>query len=392
MNILTIDDIDVKGKRVLVRVDINSPFDEKTGVISDNDRIRAHSETIKELSVMEAKVVVIGHQGRKGDPDFTSLEQHAKLIKMHAGMKVEFIEDIIGESALERIKSMKDGDIILLDNVRGLEEETKKASIEEHANSRFVKTLSPLFDYFVQDGFSVCHRAQASVVGFPYLIKSAAGRVLQKELESLEKISTIEKATFVLGGAKPEEDIMVLKFAEKNPDNIVLTGGVFGLLCTAARGINIGKNMEKLDPKAIEELKPLVSFANLMIPSDHIDDDGKEIITESLPSEKLLLDIGPETSGNYGKILIESEVIFGKGPMGKYEDERFSNGTKDVLTAIANSGGFSLIGGGNTTDAIEKLKIPVEKFGHISLAGGALLEYIAGKELPGVEILKKWKK
>lgn len=392
MKILTIDDIDVRGKRVLLRVDINSPFDEKTGKISDNERIIAHSETIKDISDKGAKLVILGHQGRKGDPDFTNMEQHAKMIESHVGKRVEFVDDILGEKAIGKIKTMEEGEILLLDNVRSLEEETKKVSIEEHAQSNLVKTLSPLFDYFIQDGFSVCHRAQASVVGFAFTIKSAAGRVLQKELESLEKIGNMSTATFVLGGAKPEEDIMVLKFAEKNQDNIILTGGIFGLLCTASRGINIGKNMEKLDAKAIEELKPLVSFANLMIPSDHIDEDGNEIITESLPSEKLLLDIGPETAKNYSSIIKESGIIFGKGPMGKYEDVKFSNGTAEVLNAIADSGGFSLIGGGNTTDAIEKLKIPVEKFGHVSLAGGALLEYIAGKELPGVEVLKKWKK
>ena len=391
MNVLTLDDVDVKGKAVLIRVDVNSPFDEKTGKISDNDRIRAHSETIKELSCKGSRLVVLAHQGRKGDPDFTNLEQHARLIEQHSGVKVEFVEDITGETAIGKIKSMKDGEVILLDNVRKLDEEIKKISAEEHSKSLFVRTLAPLFDLFVQDGFSVCHRPQASVVGFPFLIKSAAGRVLQKELEALEKLGGIGSATYMLGGAKPEEDIMVLKFASKNSENIVLTGGVFGLLCSAARGIDLGKNTEKLDQKAIEELKPMVTFANLMIPSDHVAEDGSILIEEDLPSQKMIFDIGPETAENYSGIIKESNVIFGKGPMGKYEDERFSAGTRAVLEAIAASKGFSLIGGGNTTDAIEKLKIPRESFGHISLAGGALLEYIAGMELPGIEVLKKWK-
>jgi phosphoglycerate kinase len=224
MNVLTLKDISVSGKRVLLRIDVNAPCDEKTKKISDNDRIKSHSETIKYLASKKSKLVIIAHQGRKGGPDFTDLSQHAKLLQKHSGKKIKFVKDIYGELALNKIKSLKPGEVLLLDNVRGLDEETAKVGIEEHAKSQLATKLSPLFDYFIQDGFSVCHRAQASVVGIAYNIKSAAGLVLEKELSALEKIDPSQKATYVLGGAKPEEDIVVLKHALKNKDNIVLTG------------------------------------------------------------------------------------------------------------------------------------------------------------------------
>lgn len=392
MNVLTLKDIDVKGKYVLLRIDINAPYDEKKKKISDNPRILSHSTTVKYLSSKKAKLVILAHQGRKGDSDFTDMSQHAKLLTKHSGKKVQFVPDIMGENAISKIKSMKPGDIILLDNVRGLEEETAKISIEEHAKSQFVAKIAPLFDYFVQDGFSVCHRAQASVVGFPYLIKAVAGLVLEKELKSLEKINPEQKATYVLGGAKPEEDIVVLRHALENKNNIILTGGVFGLYCIAAKGANLGNNMEKLDAKVLAEMKPLAVVDQVMVPEDLIDERGKTISVYDLPSDNNLLDIGPKTIKKYSGIIKSSKVIFSKGPMGKYEDKKFAKGTQTILKAIASSKAFSLIGGGNTTDAITKFKIPERKFGHVSLAGGALLEYIAGDKLPGVEVLKRWKK
>ncbi len=389
MNVLTLDNIDVNGKAVLLRVDINSPFDGK--IVSDNDRIKEHCETIKYLASQDAKLVIIAHQGRKGDPDFTNLEQHAKLIENHVGKHVEFVPDITGPLALEKIKSLQPGEIILLDNLRGLDEETAKVSIEQHAQSNLVKTLAPLFDYFVQDGFSVCHRAQASVVGFSYVIKAVAGKVLEKELSALEKIESDRAATYILGGAKPEENIIVLKHALKNPNNIILTGGVFGLICLAADGVELGKNDEKLDAKIIEEMRTLINSTQMVLNSDFVEDGGSTITVEELPSEKLLLDIGNRTVSTYVDIINDSNVIFAKGPMGKFEDEKYMNGTREILEAVANSEAFSLIGGGNTTDAIARLNIPKEKFSHVSLSGGALLEFIAGEKLPGIEALKKWK-
>lgn len=391
MKFYTLDDVDLKGKSVLLRVDINSPYDEKKKSIRDSEKIKEPSRTIKELSIKGVKTVVIAHQGRKGDPDFTDLSCHAKLLEKHSGRKVQFVDDICGPKAIEKIKNMKNGEVILLDNVRKLDEETAKLTPEQHAQSNLVKTLSPLFDYFVQDGFSVCHRSQASVVGFPLVLKTIVGRVFEKEMTALEKIDIGKEATYVLGGAKPEEDMMVLKHASKSEKSIVLTGGIFGLYCSAAKGIDLGKNMEKLDPKIIEEIMPLMT-GQVIVPEDYIDENGKKIASAKLPCNKLLLDIGPKTSKKYAEIIKKSKVIFGKGPMGKYEDKKFSKGTVVVLKAIAGSKGFSLIGGGNTTDAISRFKIPKKKFGHISLAGGALLEYMAGEKLPGLEVLKKWEK
>ena len=229
---LTLDDVDVENKVVLVRVDINSPVDEKTKEVLDNERIREHSKTIKELAERGAKVVVLAHQGRKGDPDFISLEQHAKLLEKYVGRKVEFVPDIIGEKAKQKIKSLKKGEILLLDNVRFLEEETKELSPEEHAKSNLVKELSKLAEIFVLDAFSASHRSHASIVGFAHVLPTYAGRVMEKELISQEKaLNPLGMNVFVLGGAKPDDCLNIIEYMFKNkPGSIekVLTCGTVG--------------------------------------------------------------------------------------------------------------------------------------------------------------------
>lgn len=388
----TIDSVELKNKSVLLRVDINSPI--INGKVVMNDRIKEHAKTIKELLRKKAKVVILAHQGRKGDEDYLeSLEQHAKLLSKAVGKKIIYVDDIYG--AVERIKSLKPGEAMLLKNVRSLDEETLKISPEEHAKSKLVTTLSPLFDYFVQDAFSVCHRSQASVVGFAKVLPTVIGRVLEKEINTLKKIEKIKEGLFILGGAKIEECIILLKYIEKNRINAnVLATGVFSLACASAKGYDVG-NENKVDEKIVNDIKEIMKSVNISIPKDFAIEDEKgkrkEIKLEELPTNRKILDIGKMTIKEYSKIIKKSKFIFLKGPAGKYEDKRFRLGTREILRAVSSSKAYSIVGGGNTLDAINLLKIPKSKFSHISLAGGALLEYMAGERLPGLDVLGFYK-
>ncbi|MCS7106249.1 MAG: phosphoglycerate kinase, partial [Candidatus Aenigmarchaeota archaeon] len=239
MEFLTLDDVQVANKTVLLRVDINVPYDVEKKQIQDSERIREHAKTIKELADKKAKVVILAHQGRKGDPDFIHLDQHAKLLSKYVGKEVQFVDDIIGEKAISKIKGLKPGEILLLDNVRFLDEETEEKSSKDHAKSNLVKKLSKLADIFVNDAFSASHRSHASIVGFTEVLPSYAGRIMEKELKSEERaLNPLGMNVFVLGGAKPDDCLNIMDYIFKNkPGSIekVLTCGTVGEIFLAAK-------------------------------------------------------------------------------------------------------------------------------------------------------------
>jgi len=380
----------IKGRGFIVRIDINSPLENNKPVM--NERIEAHAETIKYLSKNGAKVVLISHQGRSGEKDFLEdMDHHAKLLTKVLNKKVEYVPDLYGDLAIQKIKSMKNGDILLLKNVRTLKEETLELSPREHANSEFVKKLSPLFDYFIQDAFSICHRSHASVVGFPYVMKSLKGKNLQKELKALKKLKNLKNVTCVLGGAKIEEIISFLDFlAKKGKKSIVLSGGMFSIYCLKASGFELGFKYD-IKEEFLEKIKNYLKKLKIYVPQDFVFEDGSKGNIKDLPINKKICDIGKETIKIYKEILKRSKNILVKGPLGIYEDERFSYGTKEIFRFISNLNAFSIMCGGNTLDAIRRFKIPKSKFSHLSLGGGATIEYISGKKLPGLEVLKKAK-
>jgi phosphoglycerate kinase len=397
---LTLDDTDVKNKIVLIRIDINSPYDQSTKKIFDNERIREHAKTIKELANKKAKVVILAHQGRKGDPDFISLDQHAQLLSKHIGKKVEFIKDVIGKKAKEKIQSLKPGEILLLDNVRLLDDETEEKTAEEHSNSQLVKNLAPLADIFVNDAFSAAHRSHASVVGFTRVLPSYAGRVMEKEIIASEQALNPEHPTvYVLGGAKPEDCLGIMKYMlQKKTLDIALTCGVVGELFLLAKGYHLGKaTMDFLEKKGFmkfaEDAKNLLEkYGNkIEMPIDVAVDENakrKEIPVENLPVNSQLMDIGSDTLKNYEQFFKKAKTIVVKGPAGVYEKSGFEIGTKKILENIAKAKCFSLICGGDTTVAMEKLGIDKTKFSYVSIAGGALITYLSGKPMPGIESLR----
>jgi len=393
----TLDDFEFNGKTVFVRPDLNCPVDEKTLKVEPSERIAAHALTIRELAKKKAKVVVLAHQGRKGDYDCISLSQHALLLGAEAKMPVKFVDDVCGEKAKAAIRALGKGEILLLENVRFLDDEAKYKTIEENAGATLVRELSPLCDIFVLDGFSVSHRAQASVVGFCQK-PICAGRVMQRELEALSKLSSPQKpAVFVFGGAKPEDSIGIMqKWLSEGKLDYALTCGVLGELFILASGRELGKTLEVLKEKKALEWLPaakemLAKYKGKILFPQYValDANGarKDSHISRLPSELLIGDIGKKAAKEYAKIILGAGTVLMNGPAGIYEDEKFAYGTKKLLKAIEKSPAFSVLGGGHTLSAIEKFKIRKKKLGYVSLAGKALIEYLSGAELPGVKIL-----
>lgn len=399
---LTLDDVDVTGKTVLVRVDINSPYDKKTGQLEESERIRAHAQTLRELAKKGAKVVVLAHQGRAGGDDFTVLEHHAVLLSKHVHKKVKYVPDILGPTAIKEITKLKPGKILLLENVRFLAEETLERTPAHHAHSHFVKTLAPLAQLFVSDAFSAAHRSHASVVGFCAVLPSCAGRVMQREYENISLTSDRAKHpnVYVLAGAKPDDVFHLLKHGcESSHVDKLLTSGIMGQLCLVAKGYHLGtptmKFMEKEGfLKYVEPIRHLLEkYPNkIELPQDlAIERNGQrvEVTLEKLPVSEVTLDIGSKTAEHYADLIKTAASVYVKGPVGVYEQPNFELGTREIFQAVAKSKAFSLMGGGHTVSALNKFKIPPKKIGYISLAGGALLNYLIHEDLPGLAALRE---
>ena len=299
-------------------------------------------------------------------------------------VKVKFVDDIIGKKAVKEINNLKEGEVLLLENIRNLNDEMNPS-----ANNLIVKTLAPLFDIFINDAFSVSHRMQTSVVSFPRFLDSGIGRTMQRELESLEKLR-VKGALFILGGAKPEEDMLLLKKKRK-----ILATGAFALLCLIVRNYDLGAQGKKLK-KEFKEFRKLRALSkNVTMPVDfafNINGKRKDFSLENFSADYEALDIGDETIKLFIREIKKAHVILMKGPPGKFEDKRFAKGTRELLRAIANSKAFSVLGGGHTSSALEKFHINKNRFDYVSLAGGAFLTYLAGEKLPGLEVLERWKK
>jgi phosphoglycerate kinase len=398
---LTIDDYDFRNNVALVRVDFNSPVDPQTKKILEDVRIRAHGETtIKDLAQKGAKVVVLAHQGRPGDPDFIPLEQHAKILGRILNKPVRYVDNLFGEKAKKAIKDLKSGEILVLENVRSFAEEQTKGTPEEHAKTELVRSLAPLANVFVNDAFAAAHRAHVSIVGFTAVLPSVAGRIMERELKALGKaLESPEKpCVYVIGGAKADDALRISKYVlDKGVADNVLTGGVAGHLFLATKGVNLGlPNVEFLEKKELLGFLPSIRELlkkypdRVKTPIDvAVDVNGKrkEISTEELPTDYPICDIGDRTITEYRETLAEAKSIVISGPMGVFENGEFMKGTREILDAIANSKAFSLIGGGHTVAAVEQLGLE-KKMGYVSTAGGALLEFLMGEKLPGVTALE----
>ena len=400
--LLTLDDVSLEGRTVLVRVDFNSPIDTETKKILDQTRIRAHAETtIKELIQKGAKVVIFAHQGRPGEPDFIPLKQHAEVLGKILNKPVNYVNDVFGGKAQKAIRELKSGEVLVLENVRTFTDERKNGTPEEHAKTEMVEKLAPLADLFVNDAFASAHRAHVSVVGFTAVLPSVAGRIMERELKSLSRVleNPEKPCVFILGGAKADDCLEISKYVlDKCIADYVLTGGVAGQVFLVARGFDLGKpNMDFLERKELLGFVPGIKELmqrypdKIKVPLDvAVEVGGKreEISVDELPTNYPIFDVGVKTVEDYAEIIRNAKSIVVSGPMGVYENSDFIYGTKRIFGEVANSQGFSLAGGGHTVAALQEFGLS-SKISYISTAGGALTEFLMGKKLPGVVALEK---
>lgn len=403
LQFFTIDDFDMENKTVLVRVDINSPVDPNSGSILDDTRIKLHAGTIDEISKKGAKTVVLAHQSRPGKNDFTTLEQHAKALSSLLNRHVDYVDDIFGSNARNKISEMEEGDILLLENVRFYSEEVLKRDPKEQAKTHMVKKLTPVVDYFINDAFAAAHRSQPSLVGFALTLPSGAGRVMENELNSL--YSAVDNAKkpciYVLGGVKVDDSIMVMENVLRNGNaDFILTTGLVANIFLWAADIDIGKynknfikdrdycDFVKKGKQLLKEFK-----GQIKMPIDVavcVDDKREEYGIKDIPN-KPIFDIGTDTISEYAKFIRDAKTIFANGPAGVFEKEGFNIGTDDILNTIASSKGYSIIGGGHLAAAASHMGLS-SGIDHISSGGGASINLLAGQELPVVEVLQEVKR
>lgn len=393
MKILTLDDFDLRGKTILLRVDMNCPIDPATDEITGSKRIEEATETIKALN--NSRVVVVSHQGRVGNKDYIGMEQHAKILEKLLGKKITYVQDIIGSLAQSEIKKMKDGDIILLDNLRFCAEENYEFSPEDASNTIMVKRLGKLFDLCVLDSFPSAHRAHPSLVGFPYIIPACAGKIVEREVRKLDEIITVAKAphVIVLGGSKITDRLEAIKMLIKRgrADQILLTGLIGNVFMRAQARIKYSLGI-KGEEEAVAKAHALMGeYPDVFFtPVDvAINKDGQrlELDVRELNKGDQIYDLGPKTIEHYSKIIASAGTVFISGPAGFFENEKFSYGTKSLLEAVANSMATTIVSGGHLTSALKKYGL-TEKITHISTAGGALVLYLTGEKLPMIQSLE----
>ena len=396
LDYLTLHDFDLRDKRILLRLDINSPLDPTTNRILDDSRIVAAKPSLDALR--EAKVVVLAHQSRPGKEDFTSLQQHADLLKKVCSQRVRFVEDVMGPSAKAAISETRKGEVLVLDNVRLCAEEILEETGEKLAKTNLVSRLAPLFDLYVNDAFATAHRSQASMVGFPSVLPSAAGLLLEKELAALSRLlrEPERPSTYLLGGAKIEDKVPVIEniLATGKADH-VLVGGNVGKVFLRAAGQNFNESEEEWLTDATDSVQKASSILQkygdqIVAPIDfgtltdgkRLEVDGRDIAKASGKA----MDIGSKTSEIFDRMIKGSRTVVASGPMGVFEQAGFESGTRRVLEAMANSDAFTVIGGGHMAGYASILGI-ADRFSHVSTAGGAMLSLLAGEELPAIAAL-----
>jgi phosphoglycerate kinase len=396
----TLDDLlgeGVRGRRVIVRADLNVPFDKKDpGVITDDGRARAVLPTLVALRDAGARVIVMSHLGRpKGapDPKYTLAPVATRLAEL-LGSPVVFAADTIGDDASSKVASLEDGQVLLLENLRFNEGETSK---DDAVRVGFAEQLAAFADYYVDDAFGAVHRKHASVYDVPALLPHYAGGLVLKEVEVLKRVSESPEQPYVvvLGGSKVSDKLAVIKALLPKVDKLLVGGGMcFTFL--KAQGHEVGKSL--LESEMIDTCADLLAQADgrIVLPVDVVaatefsaDADVVTVPATEIPADRLGLDIGPKSVELFASAIASAKTVFWNGPMGVFELAPFAAGTRGVAEAITKIDGFSVVGGGDSAAAVRTLGIDESGFGHISTGGGASLEYLEGKKLPGVEALEK---
>lgn len=389
----------VQGRGVLVRCDLNVPLD-GNGAVTDTGRIDASVPTLKALSDAGAKVVITAHLGRpKGGPEPKfSLAPVARVLGEKLGRHVQLAGDVVGTDALARAEGLTDGDVLLLENIRFEPRETSKDDTERAALARALVELVGDDGAFVSDGFGVVHRKQASVYDVAALLPHYAGTLVAAEVKVLEQLANAGERPYavVLGGSKVSDKLAVIENLAGKADSLIIGGGMcFTFL--AAQGMSVGTSLlqeEMVDTcrRLLEEYGDVIHLpVDVVVASEFTADSAPETVAaEAIPADKMGLDIGPESVRRFTALLSNARTIFWNGPMGVFEFPAFAAGTKGVAEAIIAAtakGAFSVVGGGDSAAAVRSLGLPEDGFSHISTGGGASLEYLEGKTLPGIDIL-----
>jgi len=391
MNKKTIEDIDVAGKKVIVRVDFNVPLD-ANGKITDDKRIVGALPTIKYLVDKGAKTILVSHLGRpkEGFEDKYSMKPTAVRLGELLGKEVIMAKDVIGEDAKAKAAALKDGEVLMLENVRFHKEETKN-------NPEFAKELASLAEIYVNDAFGTAHRAHASTAGLADYLPAVCGYLIKKEIEFMGKALANPDRPFVaiLGGAKVSDKIAVIENLIDKVDTLIVGGGM-AYTFLKAKGYSIGTSICEDDK--VELAKTLLEKAsakgvNLLIPVDNViakefnnDSERQVVASDSMPDGWMGMDIGPATIKLFADAVKNAKTVVWNGPMGVFEFANFATGTKEIAKAVAESGSVSIVGGGDSAAAVEQLGF-ADKITHISTGGGASLEFLEGKVLPGIDVL-----
>ncbi|MCX6458173.1 MAG: phosphoglycerate kinase [Actinobacteria bacterium] len=398
----TIDDIDVTNQRVLLRADLNAPMkQDANGVmqITDDGRLKASITTINDLRKKNAKIIVLAHLGRpKGErkPEL-SLKPIAKRLGELVGTPITFIDDLNGADTLSIVNALKPGEIAMVENIRYEKDETSKDATERQ---KLAKVLATLGDVFVIDGFGVVHREQASVTDIARLLPKAAGRLVQAEQKAFDNVlnNPVRPYVVVLGGSKVSDKLGVINNLISKVDKLLIGGGM-AFTFLKAQGFEVGDSLLEVD--RIDEVKQLIKTAQeknveIVLPVDVViskELDGLAPVSvvdaHQIPVGQKGLDIGPKTSELFATKIRDAKTVVWNGPMGVFEVNAFASGTKTVAQALANSDAYSVVGGGDSAAAIRLLGLDESKFDHISTGGGASLELLEGKVLPGLAVLEE---
>lgn len=394
-NKMTVSDLDVEGKRVIVRVDFNVPLDAE-GNITDDKRIQGALPTIRHIVDNGGKLILVSHLGRPKagfDAKF-SMKPTVKHLSKLLGKEVILAADVIGEDAKAKAAVLKEGEILMLENVRFHKEETKN-------DPAFAKELASMADIYINDAFGTAHRAHASTAGLADYLPSACGYLIKKELDFMGKALDNPERPFIaiLGGAKVSDKISVIENLLDKVDTLIIGGGM-AYTFIKAQGYGVGTSICELDKLDLANnllAKAKEKGVNLLLPVDNIlgkeftaDTDSMTVGSHSIPDDWMGLDIGPKSIELFADAIKDAKTVVWNGPMGVFEMERFAVGTKKVAEALANSGAISIVGGGDSAAAVEQLGF-ADKITHISTGGGASLEFLEGKELPGIAVLNEKK-
>jgi phosphoglycerate kinase len=394
IRMLTLEDLELGGKRVFLRVDVNTPVHPETGELMERERLKEAAMTVADLP--RSRVVVASHQGRVGRSDYISLEAHARALGEILGREVRFVPDVFGPAALAEIDATPEGGVLVLDNLRFTAEENQEYRPADAERTFLVRRLRDHVDACVLDAFSTAHRSSPTIVGFAGLVPTCAGRTVGRELRMLDRVSSVEKGPYVtvLGGAKVNDRLEAIDaLVANNRADKVLLCGVVGLVFLKAAGKLRGEVGVEGEQKFVMKARALIDedSERFALPVDlavKADGERREVEPSAVTSAAQVLDIGSKTVDRYSRFIKGAGTVFMSGPPGAFELEGFSLGTEGLLRAMASSLGTTIVSGGHLSTALRKYGVG-DEIDHVSTAGGALVQYLAGKRLPLIDALER---